>query len=117
MASMISMATSVDEFLEVGEGDTISEFGPELEVVDLPGHSEGLIGLFRREDGVLLCSDHLLPDIVPNPEIYFAAGRRPRSGLSDWVRSTRRSWVFRCVGFFLVMGRLLAGPKTESKRS
>jgi hydroxyacylglutathione hydrolase len=37
----------------VQEGDEIAGF----RVVDLPGHAPGLIGLFREEDGLALCSD------------------------------------------------------------
>ena len=39
----------------VAEGDEIAGF----RVVELPGHAPGLIGLFRAEDGLALCSDAL----------------------------------------------------------
>jgi glyoxylase-like metal-dependent hydrolase (beta-lactamase superfamily II) len=37
----------------VDEGDNVAGF----EVVHLPGHAPGLIGLFRRSDGLALVSD------------------------------------------------------------
>jgi glyoxylase-like metal-dependent hydrolase (beta-lactamase superfamily II) len=37
----------------VSEGDRIAGF----DVIDLPGHAPGLIGLFRRDDGLALVSD------------------------------------------------------------
>jgi steroid delta-isomerase-like uncharacterized protein len=37
----------------LGEGDKIGDF----EIVDLPGHAPGLIGLYRRSDGLALVSD------------------------------------------------------------
>jgi hydroxyacylglutathione hydrolase len=39
----------------LAEGDDIAGF----RVVELPGHAPGLIGLFREEDGLALCSDTL----------------------------------------------------------
>jgi hydroxyacylglutathione hydrolase len=39
----------------LAEGDEIAGF----RVVELPGHAPGLIGLFRSEDGLALCSDAL----------------------------------------------------------
>jgi hydroxyacylglutathione hydrolase len=39
----------------VAEGDEIAGF----RVIELPGHAPGLIGLFREEDGLVLCSDAL----------------------------------------------------------
>ena len=39
----------------VAEGDMVADF----RVVELPGHAPGLIGLFREEDGLALCSDAL----------------------------------------------------------
>lgn len=38
---------------EVKEGERVAGF----EVVDLPGHAPGLIGLYRASDGLVLCSD------------------------------------------------------------
>ncbi len=39
----------------LAEGDEIAGF----RVIELPGHAPGLIGLFREEDGLALCSDAL----------------------------------------------------------
>ena len=38
---------------DVTEGERVAGF----EVVDLPGHAPGLIGLYRSSDGLVLCSD------------------------------------------------------------
>jgi len=46
---------AVDVAGTVAEGDEIAGF----KVVDFPGHAPGLIGLFREEDGLALCSDTL----------------------------------------------------------
>jgi glyoxylase-like metal-dependent hydrolase (beta-lactamase superfamily II) len=46
------------------EGDTVDGW----EVVALPGHADGHIGLVR--DGVLVAGDHVLPDITPAVGLY-----------------------------------------------
>ncbi len=50
----------------VEEGDRIEIGSFSLEVVDLPGHTPGLIGLYCRERGCLFGSDHILDKITPN---------------------------------------------------
>jgi len=46
------------------DGDTVDGW----DVVALPGHADGHIGLLR--DGVLLAGDHVLPDITPSVGLY-----------------------------------------------
>ena len=46
------------------EGDMVGGW----EVVELPGHSDGHLGLLRG--GVLLAGDHVLPDITPAVGVY-----------------------------------------------
>lgn len=50
----------------VVEGDRIEMGSFSLEVVDLPGHTPGLIGLYCRERGCLFGADHILDRITPN---------------------------------------------------
>ncbi len=81
------------------DGDLLEGFGSPWRVVDLPGHTEGLIGLYRSSDGVLISSDQLLEEIVPNPALYFALDP-PGHGLGDYERSLRRIselWVTRVL--------------------
>ena len=72
----------------LSDGDFLTGFDS-WRVVDLPGHTEGLIGLFREADGVLISSDQLLAEIVPNPALYFALDP-PGHGLTDYEQSLRR---------------------------
>ncbi len=80
----------------VAEGDEIAGF----RVVELPGHAPGLIGLFRAEDGLALCSDTLYtvnvetsrpcPPRVPHPAFNLdteqaAASLRKLAGLEPRV--------------------------------
>ena len=64
------------------EGDVLDGW----RVLDLPGHSDGHIGLER--DGVLVAGDHLLPNISPTVGRY--ADGRP-DPLGDYLASLERT--------------------------
>ncbi len=83
----LGMAGSVPDAVGVDGTAVLGGLGPDLQVIELPGHTEGLIGLFRAADGLLISSDHLLSDITPNPGLYISEGGKARSGLPDYVRS------------------------------
>jgi glyoxylase-like metal-dependent hydrolase (beta-lactamase superfamily II) len=68
--------------IRVNEGDRIGRW----KVVATPGHADGHICLLR--DGVLICGDHLLPDITPAVGLY--PGGRP-DPLGDYLRSLERT--------------------------
>lgn len=89
ISGLLRVATSLPGAQPVDEGYVLDGFGPPFVVRELPGHTEGLIGLHRARDGVLLASDHLLPDITPNPGLYTLE-TPPRSGLADYVASLAR---------------------------
>jgi glyoxylase-like metal-dependent hydrolase (beta-lactamase superfamily II) len=74
---------------------TMLEDGQEIELADeryqviwVPGHSDGLISLFRPRDGVFLSSDHVLPRITPNIGLY-AETDRP-DPLNDYLNSLQK---------------------------
>ncbi|MGI6720602.1 MAG: MBL fold metallo-hydrolase [Anaerovoracaceae bacterium] len=46
------------EFLSVGEYN--------FEIVDLKGHTPGIVGLYERDHKILFCGDHILGKITPN---------------------------------------------------
>jgi glyoxylase-like metal-dependent hydrolase (beta-lactamase superfamily II) len=48
------------------EGDRLKVGEYNLEVVDLPGHTPGQIGLWEADKGYLFSGDHILSDISPN---------------------------------------------------
>ncbi|GAC1466903.1 MAG: MBL fold metallo-hydrolase [Ktedonobacteraceae bacterium] len=54
-------------------------------VLWVPGHSDGLIGLFRARDNVFLASDHVLPRITPNIGLYSETDRP--DPLGDYLHS------------------------------
>ena len=73
----------------IDEGSRLEGFGPPIEVIETPGHTEGLVCLFRAADHVLLSSDQLLETIIPNPGLY-ALDDPPGNGLADYIASVRR---------------------------
>lgn len=68
----------------IKEGDVFDLGDRKLEVIDIPGHSWGSIGLFERETGMLFSGDPVtyhnvwnfnVPNMV-NPKIYMKSLRR-----------------------------------------
>lgn len=54
------------DFTDVNDGAVFQVGGYRLEAVDLAGHTPGQLGLWAREQGILLGGDHILPKITPN---------------------------------------------------
>lgn len=59
------------------EGDRISFGKYEYEIIEAPGHSEGLVCFFNQELGVLFSTDHILPKITPNISYHFYGDVNP----------------------------------------
>jgi glyoxylase-like metal-dependent hydrolase (beta-lactamase superfamily II) len=75
------LAEPVQVTRPVGAGECLVIGEATWEVVHLPGHAPGLIGLLCRQTGEILVSDHLLPDMAAAPGLYVAAdgaAERPR---------------------------------------
>jgi glyoxylase-like metal-dependent hydrolase (beta-lactamase superfamily II) len=51
-------------------GDQVNRGSEVWEVMELPGHAPGIIGLFRRDTGELITSDHLLKETNSRPGLY-----------------------------------------------
>lgn len=58
--------SEVFEYDPLAEGDVLNIGSYVLEVVDIPGHSPGHIGLYERKEKVFFCGDHILNEITPN---------------------------------------------------
>ncbi|HEX3031178.1 MAG TPA: MBL fold metallo-hydrolase, partial [Bacillota bacterium] len=48
------------------EGDQISLGEYNFQVIDIPGHSPGHIGLYEKQHRLFFCGDHILDKITPN---------------------------------------------------
>jgi glyoxylase-like metal-dependent hydrolase (beta-lactamase superfamily II) len=83
----------------VQAGDRVAGF----EVIDLPGHAPGLIGLLREEDGLAICSDVLYtlnletglpgPPRVPHPAVNHDTEQARASLRQLAERAPRVVWV------------------------
>jgi glyoxylase-like metal-dependent hydrolase (beta-lactamase superfamily II) len=73
----------------IDEGFRLEGFGPTLQAVETPGHTEGLLCFYREADGCLLSSDQVLENIIPNPGLY-ALDDPPGNGLADYIASVRK---------------------------
>ncbi|BDP42077.1 MBL fold hydrolase [Deinococcus aetherius] len=66
------------------EGQHISLAGQEWEVLWLPGHADGHLGLWNEQESVLIAGDAILPRISPNVGLY--AYTRP-DPLGDYLQT------------------------------
>ena len=71
------------------DGTVVRGFGPTLRVVACPGHCEGLICLFRDEDGVLLSADQLLEHVISSPSLNILENPLG-TGLADYAASCHK---------------------------
>src|SRR5699024_1054511 len=71
----VSPYPDVDEFL--WDGDTITIGTYNYEVIATPGHSDGLVTFYNRENNMLLSTDHILPKITPNISYWFHGEPNP----------------------------------------
>lgn len=53
-------------FSPLVEGDKVVVGDYSFEVVDIPGHTPGHIGLYERKHKLFFCGDHILDEITPN---------------------------------------------------
>ncbi|MHB9150121.1 MAG: MBL fold metallo-hydrolase [Thermoleophilia bacterium] len=86
LQDLLEMSASVPWAASLGDRTVLEGFGPPFRVLQLAGHTEGGIGLYREHDGVLLAGDHVLERITPNPGLVTEHGP-VRSGLRDYVAS------------------------------
>lgn len=54
------------EFVPLKEGDTLDIGDYSFEIIDIPGHTPGHIGLYEKKHKIFFCGDHVLDRITPN---------------------------------------------------
>ena len=54
------------DFVSLQEGDILNVGNYHLEVVDIPGHTPGHIGLYEKKHKLFFGGDHILDSITPN---------------------------------------------------
>lgn len=70
------------QMIDVKEGDIIDLGERELEIIELPGHTAGSIGIYDKNSGVLFSGD-----VVSDSTIYMFS---PRRNLSDYIESLKK---------------------------
>ncbi|MGG1675388.1 MBL fold metallo-hydrolase [Neobacillus sp. NRS-1170] len=65
----------VTHYLEEGMKILFGKY--EYEVIFTPGHSDGLISLYNKENSILFSTDHILPKISPNISYWFRGIENP----------------------------------------
>lgn len=75
------------EFTPLKEGDVLNVGEYSFEIIDIPGHTPGHIGLYEKNHKIFFCGDHILDRITPNIgfwgfeyddilEVYFKSLRK-----------------------------------------
>ncbi|MDQ0219435.1 glyoxylase-like metal-dependent hydrolase (beta-lactamase superfamily II) [Peribacillus cavernae] len=75
---------------DLQEGDKIVFGKYEYEVLEAPGHSDGLICLFNKEKSVLFSTDHILPRITPNISYHFHGEKNPLEKFLESLKKFKR---------------------------
>lgn len=91
------------EFSFVKEGNKILVGQYSFEVIDIPGHTQGHIGLYESKHKIFLCGDHILDKITPNITfwgfdqdilaVYFDSLRKVREYDIDYLLTAHRSII------------------------
>lgn len=95
------LARRVADVQPIEAGAVIEGRALRFEVIEMPGHTPGLICLWAPEQGVLLPADHLLEKVSPNPIIELdSEGRQVHRPLAVYLESLART---RALDISLVM--------------
>lgn len=95
------LARRIPDVQPIEAGAVVEGRGLRFEVIEMPGHTPGLICLWSPGLGVLLPADHLLERVSPNPIIELdAEGRQVHRPLVTYLKSIERT---RALEISLVM--------------
>lgn len=73
-------------FTYVAEGDVLNYGGYELKVIEVPGHTPGLLCLYDEKNKILFSADHILGTITPNISIELSV----EDPLKDYLESLEK---------------------------
>ena len=87
----LRMARPIEEVVALEAGTRLRFARFEAEVLHLPGHTPGLVGLWAAEARVFFSDDHLLERVSPNPLLDLEGNLEPtHRALCEYVRSAKR---------------------------
>ncbi|HHV27880.1 MBL fold metallo-hydrolase [Anaerosalibacter bizertensis] len=91
------------DFIPLEEGDKIEIGDYTFEIIDIPGHTPGHIGLYERNKKIFFCGDHILDRITPNIAfwgyeqdilaVYFESLRKVYDYEIDYLFTAHRNIV------------------------
>ena len=84
------MARPLEEVLPLAPGAQLRFARFSAEVLHLPGHTPGLVGLWAARERVFFSDDHLLEVVSPNPLLDLEGAPEPvHKALVEYIRSAR----------------------------
>ena len=84
------MARPVEEVLPLEAGAVLRFARFSAEVLHLPGHTPGLVGLWAARERVFFSDDHLLEVVSPNPLLDLEGNLEPvHKALVEYIRSAK----------------------------
>lgn len=85
------MARPVEDVLPLEPGAVLQFARFSAEVLHLPGHTPGLVGLWAERERVFFSDDHLLEVVSPNPLLDLEGRLEPvHKALVEYIRSAKR---------------------------
>lgn len=72
---LIQPYPTFDHYFEIGEKVTFGQL--QYEVLLAPGHSDGMVTFYNKEESILFSADHILPRITPNISYWFHGDPNP----------------------------------------
>lgn len=72
---LVNPLPKINQYL--AEGDRIQIGRYEYKAIHTPGHSDGMVCFYNKEENVLFSADHILPKITPNISYWFHGQENP----------------------------------------
>ncbi|TDF97591.1 MBL fold metallo-hydrolase [Paenibacillus piri] len=85
MAGFVPLVSPQPEITPIRIGDPLRLGDHEYETVHTPGHASGHVCFYRAETKVMLCGDHVIPQISPN--VSYLPGGIDDNPLGSFLRS------------------------------
>ncbi|MBD8004812.1 MBL fold metallo-hydrolase [Bacillus norwichensis] len=85
---IITPYPNVDHYFQEGEKILFGQH--EYEVIFTPGHADGLVVFYSKENSVLLSTDHILPRITPNIAYWFHGVKNPLKAYMESLEKIKR---------------------------
>ena len=85
--ALVSPLPQIGEYMSEGDLVQIGHF--EYQVIFTPGHSDGMICFYNKEQRTLFSADHILPKITPNISYWFHGNADPLASYQDSLNKVR----------------------------